>query len=212
MANRKQRKAGAKSQNPPTQPRSKAKAAEDIQAPPPVGSAVNASMLLDELQQRCDSLRQWQRQTSEDLSARKARALEHEQNLAQDQDRLERDRARFELDQDALKRARLMLEKEQAQVEQTQQALEDERRFLERSGAELDDHKQILSEMRVQMDEEWASMGQTRLAQESLAAALDTERLRIQDQGPSARLGGVDEPADISEQGSGPGLSLSQAA
>jgi len=214
MAKRKQRKGGGKSEKSPTKSKAKPriKAQDHPPAPQPAGSAVNASMLLDELQQRCDSLRQWQRQTSEDLRARQAKAEEREQDLAQTQDRLERESTHLELDQDAIKRARLMLEKEKAQIEQTQQALETERGFLERSGVELEDQKQQVTQMRQELEEEWASLGRTRQAQEASATALDEERLRIQGLRLNNGLGGIEKPTGLSGQDSGPGLSLTQAA
>lgn len=165
----------------------------------------NAATLLDEVQQRCESLRDWQREAQASLQER-ARVIERrEKEIDETQKQVEIGRSRLELDQDAQKRARLMLDKERAQHEQSMQALEAERIRLERARGELNDQKQELQSMREEMDTEWASLARIRRAQESLAAAMDNERTRMQD------LKLADSPAgpDVDDS---PGLSLTQAA
>ncbi len=174
----------------------------------------NATTLLDEVQQRCEKLRQWQRDTQASLQAR-AVEVERRERLVDDiQRQAEAGRARLELDQDALKRARLMLDKERAQNEQSQQAVEAERARLERARAELNDQKHELAQMRYELDAEWASLSRVRRAQESLAAALDADRTRVQELRMNDSLArvGIDPPNPDAGSNDKPGLSLTQAA
>lgn len=176
-------------------------------APPP-----NASTLLDEVQQRCEKLRQWQRDAQESLQARAAEVERRERVVDEIQQQVELGRTRMELDQDALKRARLMLDKERAQNEQSQQAIEAERARLECACAELSDQKRELADMRSELDAEWASLARVRRAQESLGAALDADRTRIQELRMNDSLARVGH--EVSSQGTDdtPGLSLTRAA
>jgi hypothetical protein len=172
----------------------------------------NAATLLDEVQQRCESLRQWQRDAQASLQER-ARVIERrEKELDDTQKEVEVGRSRLELDQDAQKRARLMLDKERAQHEQSQQALEAERMRLDRARCELNDQKQELQTLRSEMDAEWASLARVRRAQESLGAALEADRARVQELKLTDRLGDPNtEPSDPGIDDT-PGLSLTQAA
>jgi hypothetical protein len=172
----------------------------------------NAATLLDELQQRCESLRQWQRQANEDVQARLARIKEREAELDEAARLTEHDRTHLDLDLDALKRARLIFDKEKAQAEQTQQALEAERLRQERTRAEQNDQRQELQALRSELDAEWASLARVRRAQESLAAALDADRIRIQEQRLAEALRDRDTRAPGEGSDDGPGLSLTQAA
>jgi len=175
-------------------------------------SLPNAATLLDELQQRCESLRQWQRQANEDVQSRLDTIKQREADLDEATRQMELDRTHLDLDRDSLKRALMMFEKEKGQVEQTQQALEAARQQLERSHAELNDQKQELVDLRCEMDAEWASLARVRRAHESLAAALDTDRARVQE----LRL--ADSPGELpveppqQDSDDSPGLSLTQAA
>jgi hypothetical protein len=176
----------------------------------------NATTLLDEVQQRCEKLRQWQRDAQASLQARAVEVERRERSADEIQQHVELGRTRLELDQDALKRARLMLDKERAQNEQSQQAIEAERARLECASAELNEQKRELAEMRSELDAEWASLARVRRAQESLAAALDADRTRIQELSMSdslARLG-MEKPNPEADNKSDdkPGLSLTQAA
>ncbi len=235
MAKRKQRKGASKTDTssragkskPKTKTRSAAQASAPEAEPPSTrgvsvpaqpspldvpASLPNAATLLDELQQRCESLRQWQRQANEDVQARLVKIEQRENELDEATRQMEHDRTHLDLDLDALKRARLMFDKEKAQAEQTQQALEAERQHLERSRTELNDQKQELLDLRCEMDAEWSSQARVRRAQDSLAAALDADRSRVQE----LRL--ADSPGDPGAQASdqsaddAPGLSLTQAA
>lgn len=184
---------------------------ESVTLPSPLP---NATTLLDEVQQRCEKLRQWQRDAQESLQARAVEVERREREVDEIQQQVEIGRTHLELDQDALKRARLMLDKERAQNEQSQQAIETERARLERARAELNDQKQELADMRSELDAEWASLARVRRAQESLAAALDADRTRIQElrlNDSLARVGGETVNSDTNE-GDAPGLSLTQAA
>jgi len=175
-------------------------------------SLPNAATLLDELQQRCESLRQWQRQANEDVQSKLSQILKREAELDEAGREMEHDRTHLDLDRDALKRAQLMFEKEKGQLEQTQQALEADRLQLERSHAELNDQKQELVDLRGEMDTEWASLARVRRAHESLAAALDADRTRVQElrlAGSPGEVRAVSEDVDADDA---PGLSLTQAA
>jgi chromosome segregation ATPase len=172
----------------------------------------NASTLLDELQQRCESLRHWQRQANEDVQGRLAAIADRECELEESARRVEHERTHLDLDLDALKRAQVMFEKEKSQVEQTQQALEVERQHLERSRAELNDQKQELQELRCELDAEWASVARVRRAHESLAAALEADRERVQELRLAEVSGNTDAGGNGQESDDAPGLSLTQAA
>ncbi len=172
----------------------------------------NATTLLDEVQQRCESLRQWQRDAQASLQERARVVDRREKELDETQKEVELGRSRLELDQDALKRARLMFDKERNQLDQSQQVLEGEQTRLGRARCELNDQKQELQTLRDEMDAEWASQARIRRAQESLAAAMDGERTRVQELKISDSLGDPDaEPTDSSVDDT-PGLSLTQAA
>ena len=240
MAKRKQRKTDAKggagtqknkrrpaAKQPQTEPAKPVETAEVVAKPvaaipePVVSqpepitvptSLPNAATLLDELQQRCEGLRQWQRQANDDVQARSARIQHREAELDEASKQMEYDRTHLDLDRDALKRAQLMFEKEKAQLEQTQQALEADRLQLERSHAELNDQKQELVELRCEMDAEWASLARVRRAHESLAAALDADRTRIQELRLANSPGELTEAPAESDTDDTPGLSLTQAA
>jgi len=237
MAKRKQRKSVGKSEKSrragKSKPQSKPRSARKPQArqtdaapvtthrsspqaqPEPIAvpaSLPNASTLLDELQQRCESLRQWQRQANEDVRSRLARIQQRESELDETARQVEHERTRLDLDLDAFKRARLILDKEKAQVEQTQQALEAERQHLQRSRTELNDQKQELQDLRSEMDAEWASLARIRRAQESLAAALDADRARVRDPRLADSPGEPGIKANDQNTDDAPGLSLTQAA
>ncbi len=190
-------------------PASIASQPEPISVP---ASLPNAATLLDELQQRCESLRQWQRQANDDVQSRLAGIAVRERELDESAKLIDHDRTHLDLDMDALKRAQVMFEKEKATVEQTQQALETERLHLERARGEVDDQKQELLDLHGEMDTEWSSLARVRRAHESLAAALDADRARVQE----LRLADSPSEAGVS-RGDGdaddtPGLSLTRAA
>ena len=105
MAKRKQRKSGTAAQKPKrkTQPKPRPASKPQVQAavaepvaspstpiasqPEPIAvpaSLPNAATLLDELQQRCESLRQWQRQANDDVQSRLAGIEEREREIAAD--------------------------------------------------------------------------------------------------------------------------------
>lgn len=172
----------------------------------------NAATLLDEVQQRCESLRQWQREAQASLQER-ARVVERrEKELDDTQKEVEVGRSRFELDQDAQKRARLIFDKERAQHEQSLQALDAERVRLDRGLCELNDQKQELQDLRDEMDAEWASLARVRRAHESFAAALDSDRARVQELKMTDSLGDINTGEADSDVDDPPGLSLTQAA
>ncbi len=230
MAKRKQRKSVGKSDKSPQASKSKSRpkpqsgsqdqpAGSAIASPPaqpePIAvptSLPNAATLLDELQQRCESLRHWQRQANEDVQARLEKIEQRERELDENARQAEHDRTHLDLDLDAMKRARLMFDKEKAQAEQTQQAQEAERLRLERARAELNDQKQELQNLRSEMDAEWSSMARIRRAHESLAAALDTDRERVQELRLAGSRGEADVKSDNHDADDAPGLSLTQAA
>lgn len=172
----------------------------------------NATTLLDEVQQRCEKLRQWQRDAQESLRARAVEVERRERAVDEIQRQVEVGRTRLELDQDAMKRARLMLDKERAQTEQSQQAVEAERSRLERVRAELHDQREEFENMRCEMDAEWASLARVRRAQESLAAALDADRTRVQELRLNDSLARVGQEVSDQDTDDAPGLSLTQAA
>ncbi len=173
-------------------------------------SLPNAATLLDEVQQRCESLRQWQRETQTSIQQRTEVVARREQELDEEQKRIEIARSRLELDQDAYKRAKLMFDKEKAAYEQGMQTLENEQARLERSRSELNEQRKEVHALREEMDEEWASLARIRRAQESLAAALDCERTRVQE----LKLDHGHDEEDEADQNTddSPGLSLTHAA
>ncbi len=175
-----------------------------------LSSLPNAATLLDEVQQRCESLRQWQKETQTSIQQRTEVVARREQELDEEQKRIEIARSRLELDQDAYKRAKLMFDKEKAAYEQGMQTLENEQARLERSRSELNEQRKEVHALREEMDEEWASLARIRRAQESLAAALDCERSRVQE----LKLDHGHDEEDESDQNAddSPGLSLAHAA
>ncbi len=200
-------KTSAKADHSPRKP-----PAEEAVTPAPPTDAPSAATLLDELQQRCESLRQWQRQTNEGLQARLAEVNRLEHDLDQAHEQAQRDRAKIDLDRDAIKRTRLLLDKEKAQAEQTQEALESHRHRLERAEDEISEQRQALQDLRSEMDGEWASLARTRRAQESLAAALDADRTRVQELRLTEGLNQANTPKADKDTDEGPGLSLTHAA
>lgn len=223
MAKPKKRKSSHKAERKPAGPKPEH---TQVDPAPPVDIAVthetdattapihlpNAATLLDEVQQRCDKLRQWQCDAQASLQER-ARVVERrEKELDETQKEVELGRSRLELDQDALKRARLMFDKERNQLDQSQQALEGEQARLDRSRCEVNDQKQELQGLRDEMDTEWASLARIRRAQESLAVAMDSERARVQELKITDSHG--DPNAEQADSGvdDTPGLSLTQAA
>jgi len=179
---------------------------------PPAPALPNAATLLDEVQQRCESLRAWQQEAQATLQQREQVVEQREKEADETQKQVELGRTRLELDQDAMKRSRLMFDKERAQLEQSQQAIEAERERIGGERSELNEQRQELLDLRGKLDAEWTSLTRIREAQESLAAALQGERDRVSELKLTGTLSeGEDEtPAPPSDDT--PDLSLTEAA
>lgn len=223
MAKPKKRKSAGKAEKASAEPKNDSTHVDptpsvDVAAPQNPDEAAspfhlpNAATLLDEVQQRCASLRDWQQSAQASLQERARVVDRREKGLDETQKEVELGRSRLELDQDALKRARLMFDKERNQLDQSQQALESEQARLDRARCDLSDQKQELQGLRDEMDAEWASLARIRRAQETLAAAMESERARVQDLKITDSQGDPDTESDDSTADGPPGLSLTQAA
>lgn len=172
----------------------------------------NAATLLDEVQQRCNRLRDWQQETQASLARRAEVIQRREKQLDETQQLVDLGRNQLELDQDALKRARMMFDKERAQLDQSQQALENERQRLDRAKAEVNEKLDEVLTMREKMDAEWASLSRIRQAQQALASALESERERVSELRITGSFDESQTPDEQPDNDDRPGLSLTQAA
>jgi chromosome segregation ATPase len=135
--------------------------------------------LVEELQQRCESLRAWHEQSIKAFENRETKISNVTKQLAEGRIQLEAERRKFAAECEALADRVQSCEIREAGLEQQVKDLDTQTEKLERARGEVEDMREQLKQLRSELDGEWASLTRIRRAQESLADALDADRTRL---------------------------------
>lgn len=149
------------------------------QTPAAPEAGLDAASIVADLQQRCESLRQWHVGAEARLKDERRRLDERE---AEADRREQANQSRHaQLDQRAgeLDERERTLDGRAEQLDGRQRDVEKAEERVQRLEGEVQEQQAELTRMREELDEEWASLHRVRRAQESLASALETEQQRV---------------------------------
>lgn len=158
-----------------------------------------AANIVDDLQQRFEQLRRWHGEAEQTLEARTADIVRREQRVEAGRVATRQHRDRLKGYRTQLGELRTEHRQRMADLEKDRSELDELKRRAERTLVELQDERTELRRLREEMDGEWANLTRLRRAQEAMAAALDTDRERINAQ-RFHLVGNTDEATDLPER------------
>jgi DNA repair exonuclease SbcCD ATPase subunit len=159
--------------------------------------------ILQQLQERCEQLRQWHNQAGAQLEQHNSDLEAKNAALDKDRDAIGQQQQQQQQEQSDLQNQRQSFDQQKQQLAASQSHIESQQKDLARSNRDLKDQIKDLKRMREELDGEWANLTRLRRAQETVAAALDADRERINSAG-HLRLtpsnSNDDQVADVADQ------------